>query len=196
MPRKPIEWSKCIIYKIWKDDDFYVGSTTDFTNRKRQHKNNSNNEKCNFKIYQTIRENGGWIAWKMTPLEEYKECQSQIEARIREEEWRVKLNANLNIYKAYCSKEEKKEYMIQYHQEHKDEEKEYSKKYRQEHKEEEQKYRQECKEELKIYLAQYYQNHKEKLNAKFECECGGKYIHQGKSRHEKTKKHQTYLATI
>jgi hypothetical protein len=27
MPLKAIDFSKTIIYKIWKDDDFYVGST-------------------------------------------------------------------------------------------------------------------------------------------------------------------------
>lgn len=66
MPRKPIEWNKCIIYKIWKDDDFYVGSTTNFANRKRNHKilviMKSKYKDYNLKIYQTIREKGGWIA--------------------------------------------------------------------------------------------------------------------------------------
>jgi len=208
MPRKPIEWSKCIIYKIWKDDDFYVGSTTDLASRKKRHKHSCNNEKCNYKLYQTIREKGGWDAWQMTPLEEYKECQSQVQARIREEEWRVKLNANLNMIKAFVVKQE---YMTQYHQEHKEEHKqyyqehkeehkEYMTKYRQEHKEERKlkdiQYYQEHKEEKKANSAQYYQNHKEKINYKFQCECGGKYTHQGKSRHKKSIKHQTYLATI
>lgn len=172
MPKKPIEWSKCIIYKIWNEDDFYVGSTTDLASRKKRHKYNCNNENVkeyNFKIYQTIREKGGWNAWQMTPLEEYKECKSLIEARIREEEWRVKLNANLNMKKCFGA-ETRQEYMKIYEQEH--------------------------KEEKKIYLAQYRQNHKEELNAKFDCKCGGKYKHQGKSIHEKTKKHQTYLATL
>ena len=192
MPSKPIEWSKCIIYKIWKDDDFYVGSTTDLASRKSRHKHSCNNEKNkhhNRKIYQTIREKGGWNAWEMIPLEEYKECKTQIEARIREEEWRVKLNANLNMIRAFVGK-----------QEHKEEHKEYMTKYRQEHKEERKlkdiQYYQEHKEERKLKEIQYYQEHKEKINAKFGCECGGKYTHQGKSRHEKSIKHQTYLATI
>ena len=177
MPRKPIEWSKCIIYKIWKDDDFYVGSTTDFANRKRYHKCSCNNESqkgCNLKLYQTIREKGGWIAWKMTPLEEYKECQTQVQARIREDEWRVKLNANLNMIRAYLSeellKEQKKENGHEYREKHKEEAKE------------------------------YYQINKEKIQAqkkqKFECECGGKYIKTHKNRHQHSIKHQTYLATI
>lgn len=192
MPRKPIEWSKCIIYKIWKDDDFYVGSTTDFTNRKRSHKCSCTvitHKSYNLKLYQIIREKGGWNAWEMIPLEEYKECQSQIEARIREEEWRIKLNAQLNMRKSYISEEKSKEYIKQYHQEynkeHKEEKQEYNKKYQQKY-----------KKEIKEYKSQYRQDNAEKIKEKFECKCGGKYTHQGKSTHEKTKKHQTYLMTL
>jgi len=183
MPRKPIEWSKCIIYKIWKDDEFYVGSTTDLASRKRQHKNACNcitHKDHNCKVYQTIREKGGWVAWEMTPLEEYKECQTQIEARIREEEWRVKLNANLNSRKCFADSLTK-EYMIQYNKERKEE----LKQYRQEH-----------KEEIKEYNKQYAQDNANKLKEKFECKCGGKYTYKKKTQHEKTIKHQTYLATI
>ena len=39
MPRTPIDYSKTLIYKLVKNDDYdnanvYVGSTTDFTRRK------------------------------------------------------------------------------------------------------------------------------------------------------------------
>ena len=110
MPKKPIEWSKCIIYKIWKDDDFYVGSTTDFTSRKASHKNQCKSN--NSKLYQMIRENGGWEQWEIIPLEEYTECQNKIQARIKEEEWRINLNSNLNSRKAFSIN---KEYLAQFH---------------------------------------------------------------------------------
>ena len=116
MPKTPIDFSKTIIYKIQKDDDFYVGSTTDFTKRKSQHKISSNNEKSpqyNLKVYQTIRDKGGWDTWEMTPLEEYVKCQNRIQQRIREDEWRVKLNASLNMRKAFRA-ETKQEYNNQY----------------------------------------------------------------------------------
>jgi len=122
MPKTPIDFSKTIIYKIWKDDDFYVGSTTDFASRKSKHKyrcNTITNTCYNLKLYETIREKGGWNSWEMIPLEEYFECQNSIQTRIREEEWRVKLNADLNMRKAYTLK---REYNVEYHQ-----------KYRQEH---------------------------------------------------------------
>jgi len=40
---------------------------------------------------------------------------------------------------------------------------------------------------------EYYEKNKEKLNEKIDCECGGKYIHQHKSRHMKSKKHINYI---
>ena len=163
MPKKPIDFSKTIIYKISKDDDFYVGSTTDFATRKSHHKSACNNEKgkeYNLKIYRTIRERGGWNEWQMTPLEEYTDCQNKIQARIREEEWRVKLNASLNMRKAYRNIQE---YQKQYH-----------KQYRQEH-----------IDDIKKYNAK-----------KFECECGSVCGINDKARHEATKKHQRYLASL
>jgi hypothetical protein len=166
MPLKAIDFSKTIIYKIWKDDDFYVGSTTDFASRKSRHKHNSNNEKShnyNFKLYQIIREKGGWNEWQMTPLEEYVECQNKTQARIREEKWRIELNASLNTIKAFITKETRQEYQKQYY-----------KQYRQEH-----------IDDIKKYNAK-----------KFECECGSVSGINDKARHEKTKKHQTYLATL
>lgn len=183
MPRKPIDFSKTIIYKIQKDDDFYVGSTTDFTNRKRQHKqccNNENIKDYNLKVYQTIREKGGWNAFEMIPLEEYVDCQNKTQARIREEEWREKLNAKLNMRKAFGAETTQ----------------EYQKQYRQDHAQ----YRQEHKEENKAKQMQYYQNNKEKIAAKkaqkFECECGSICRIGDKSTHLKSKKHQAYLATL
>jgi len=175
MPKTPIDFSKTIIYKIWKDDDFYVGSTTDFATRKTKHKSACNSETgyhYNLKVYQTIREKGGWDTWEMTPLEEYVDCQNKIQARIREEEWRVKLNASLNARKSYISNEELKIYFDNYHQNHKEEEKAYSKQYRQDH-----------IEEIKA-----------KKEVKCNCDCGGKYTISNKSYHLKSKKHQAYLA--
>jgi len=189
MPRKPIEWSKCIIYKIWKDDDFYVGSTTDFTNRKRQHKQSCSNEKdkaYNYKIYQTIREKGGWTAWQMTPLEEYKECQTQVQARIREEEWRVKIQANLNSRKCFGA-ETRQEYVIQYQQENKEQIAEKNKEYYNVNKE---KMNKNSKEYAQINKEQII----EKRKGKYECVCGSTLCKGEKTRHEKTKKHISFIS--
>jgi hypothetical protein len=93
MPRKPIDWTKCVIYKIeCKDKSVggtYVSHTTDFTNRKHTHKNEVKTPKS--KISQFIQENGGWDNFDMIPLENYTECKSLIEATIREQEWKNKM---------------------------------------------------------------------------------------------------------
>ena len=69
MPKLPTDYSKTIIYKIIKNDDFensnvYIGSTTDFIRRKSHHKwncNNENRKEYNRKVYKIIRENIFWI---------------------------------------------------------------------------------------------------------------------------------------
>ena len=67
MPTNPIDYQKTIIYKFVCDDlditDIYVGATTDMIRRKAGHKNccnNPNNKHYNFKIYQSMRKNGGF----------------------------------------------------------------------------------------------------------------------------------------
>ena len=56
MPLTKVDYSKTIIYKLQHDEIdelIYVGSTTDFTRRKAEHKkvcNNANGKKYNTKI--------------------------------------------------------------------------------------------------------------------------------------------------
>jgi len=122
MPRKAMDYSKTIIYKIICNDNFvvecYVGHTTSFKDRKRQHKNACNNDKCNFKIYQMIREHGGWDNWSMKPICEYP-CKNYIQACIKEEECRIELQASLNNNKCYANSDTK-EYHKEYQQTHKE----------------------------------------------------------------------------
>ena len=97
-------------------------------------------------------------------------------------------------------KEYKKEYSKEYHQQHKEEIKEQKKEYYQDHIEEKKiyskEYYQQHKEELNQKVKEYKQQHKEELNQKYNCECGGKYIHSTKARHLKTTKHKNYLANM
>ena len=100
-----------LIYTIKTDNGLYVGSTIDFTVRKRAHKSKCFNENCkeyNKKLYQNIRENGGEYTieiYKMFP------CNSDKDLRSEEENVRKYLNANLNTNLAFQSVEEKKEYI-------------------------------------------------------------------------------------
>ena len=98
MPIKPIDYSKSVIYKIVCNDttvtEIYVGSTTDFTRRKKQHKHSSeaNSER---KVYQSIAKNGGWNNWTMLEIEKFP-CADGNESRTRERYHYELLNASLN----------------------------------------------------------------------------------------------------
>ena len=80
------------IYKIWKDDLCYVGITTDFKARIREHKHSCLNQKTkgyNLKVYQVIRANGGWEAWT-------KEVVETTDDKTKERYW-IKQISNLNV---------------------------------------------------------------------------------------------------
>lgn len=102
MPRKQIDYSKTIIYKIVCRDlsvtNCYVGSTTDFICRKNSHKMECNCEthkQYNYKVYKTIRNNGGWDNWNIIEIEKYP-CNDGNEARARERHWYETLKADMN----------------------------------------------------------------------------------------------------
>jgi hypothetical protein len=173
MPRLPIDYQKTVIYKIVCNDlsvtFSYVGMTTDFTNRKRGHKNTCNNitlNKSNLKVYQTIRANGGWDNWNMLTIEMYP-CNNDIEARLREREWYEKLNANMNTIRPLTTNEEYKKdkqlYDKQYAETHKEEKQKYKKQYYEDNKEEIKLIAETHKEEKQKYRKQYYEDNKEQL---------------------------------
>jgi hypothetical protein len=115
-----VDFSKVVIYKIvcktFNIDMCYVGHTTNFTHRKSSHKRNSLNEQSpfyNIKVYQTIRDNGGWENWDMIEIEKYP-CNDFNEARARERYWYEILNSGLNSRKPYTTQEERKEYYNKY----------------------------------------------------------------------------------
>jgi predicted GIY-YIG superfamily endonuclease len=124
MPRTPINYQNTIIYVIKCRDDTiteeYIGSTTNFIERKCKHKSTCNNEKdksYNELKYKFIRLNGGWDNWIMIELEKFS-CSDKNEAHKREEEIRVERKAKLNMIKAFGA-ETKKGYQTLYRKEHK-----------------------------------------------------------------------------
>ena len=204
MPRKAIDYSKTIIYKLIKNDDYenenvYVGSTTDFIRRKSSHTFNccnENSKRYNFKVYQIIRENGGWSEWNMIEIEKFP-CEDKREAEAREEWWRCEFNANLNTNRAFITAEQLKQHHKQYKTKHADKIKQFQKEYYTEHaeklKELIKQYKIKHAEKLKELNKQYRTKNAEKIYQKYDCECGGKYTHQSKTTHFKTKKHQNYI---
>tara|TARA_R110000803_G_scaffold192649_1_gene255545 strand:- start:408 stop:998 length:591 start_codon:yes stop_codon:yes gene_type:complete len=183
-----------IFYKITCDDlpeYIYIGSTVHFIKRKCDHKitcNNPNRKGHNIKLYQTIRDNGGWEKWDIIVIDEAKQV-TLTEARIKEESLRKEYNGNLNSQKAYRSVEEAKEY-----------EKEWMKQYRESNKElvvEKTKiYYQANKEDILEKQKEYYQNNKKSINEKITCECGSIFIKKALNRHLNTLKHQQFCQPI
>jgi hypothetical protein len=103
MPKVEIDYSNTIIYKIICKDpsvkDMYVGHTTNFVQRKHNHKssccNNKDSPYNNCKLYQVIRNNGGWKNWSME-IVDFCKCNDLYEARKKEQEYFILLNATLN----------------------------------------------------------------------------------------------------
>ena len=167
------DYSKTIMYKIVCNDlnvkECYVGHTINMTKRKCCHKSACNNEKdkgYNNKIYQIIRENGGWSNWSMILVEKFP-CKDKFEACKRERELYEGLGAKMNIQRPYITQEDTKEYYKKYYQDHKEEYIQNRKQYYQDHKEEieqyQKKYHEDHKEELKQNQKKYYQDHKEQI---------------------------------
>jgi hypothetical protein len=189
MPRRQINYSKTIIYKLVCNDlnvkDLYVGHTTDFTRRKSAHKNaceNTNGKAYNYKIYETIRKNGGWNCWSMIQIEEYP-CKSLNEATARERYWFETLNANLN--QIYPQRDDI-EYGKYYRASHKVEIYERNKKYVESN-------REKVALNKKLNYEKIRDERLEKDKIKFTCDCGSVSRIQSKSRHLKTLKHLDWI---
>jgi hypothetical protein len=177
MPRKNVDYSKTVMYKIVSNDlnirDCYVGSTTDFTKRKCAHKSdctNANSEKYNLKVYQFIRNNGNWHNWSMVLIEMYP-CTNHLESLQRERFWCEHLNATLNSLVPSRSQKE----------------------YRLEHKEHKKQYTFDNKERKKQYDVANQEHIRTQQNTVIYCVCGCSYTRSNKLQHERTNKHQEYL---
>ena len=173
MPKNNINYSNTIIYKIVCNDlnvkELYIGSTTDFYNRKSNHKykcNSENDKNYNLNIYNCIRVNGGWDNWSMIEIEKFP-CKDSMEARSRESYWCEQLNATLNSNKPYLTNNEIKAYQSEYKLNNKDK------------------------------ILEYYQNNKNKIaeyyKQKQECVCGSKYTINHKQKHLKSNKHLVFI---
>ena len=175
MPKVPMDYSKCCIYKIEHNDDeslVYVGHTTNFDKRKTQHKincYNDNQKNYNLKVYQMIRQNGGWEMFKMIEVEKYP-CADKREAERRENEVMKELKASMNMRKSFRTQDEITEYTKEYYESNKPKIQERNKEYR--------------------------EANKSKINEKVKCECGCEIIKSKLKRHQATKKHLDKMKKI
>jgi len=165
MPKKAMDYSKCVIYKIQHKDNndlLYVGHTTNFTKRKYEHKSRAiceTSKEYNRKVYQMIRENGGWDDFNMIVVKEFP-CENKQQATIEEDRIMREMKATMNERRAFHSQKE-------YYQDNKEHFREYYDK---------------NKEKI--------QEHKNKVCL---CICGKEYTYSHKLRHEKTKFHLNFI---
>jgi hypothetical protein len=119
----------CIIYKIIDNtnDNLYIGSTT-LSLKKRL-----NNHKCknDCSSYQII-ENGDYI------IAEIEKCDVE-NRRYREQYW-IDNTDCINKYRAYRTKEQRKEQKMKYNEKNKDKRREYDKKYHEKNKDKRREY--------------------------------------------------------
>lgn len=201
------ETTQIIFYKFVCENpeikSCYVGHTSNFMNRRRQHKyccTNNKSTEYELKKYQTIRENGGWNSWKMVEINR-RICLDKIDCIKIEQEYIENLQTDMNMKNAYSNRAEyRKKYIFDnsekiatYHKQHKLENKEHYQEYKK-------KYTLENKELLANQHKTYRLKNLEKIATraaeKFDCKCGGKYTSSCKSAHLKTLKHLTYCETI
>ena len=107
MSKKSPDYSNTIIYKICcKDEnikDLYVGHTTNFHQRKKSHEKSCNDLNNNVRIYNAIRNNGGWENWDMIEIASYC-CKDRTEARMKGHEHYINLKASLNSSQPFVNK--------------------------------------------------------------------------------------------
>tara|TARA_A100001015_G_scaffold286616_1_gene355520 strand:+ start:732 stop:1370 length:639 start_codon:yes stop_codon:yes gene_type:complete len=112
------------------------------------------------KVYKTINEHGGWNNWRMICIEECDETiLTKRQAEQKEEEWRVKLNAQLNSQRAYISEEQRKENQAITNKLWREDNKDYYNLQRKE-------FRAENKDKIKEQKKQHYENNKEEIQKK------------------------------
>ena len=184
MPKVPIDYAKTIIYILvhfndLNNENVYVGHCTNMTKRKSRHKSaccNPDNRDYHLKVYQFIRENGGWDKWQMILVEKYP-CDIVDEAIARERYWKRQLNATLNTNEPGRTREE----------------------WYQDNREKKLKYRKEYYQNNKEYIKQWYKNYdqnperKEKKQQKITCECGREVCKQNMAVHRNSIVHQQWL---
>jgi len=119
-------FSKSVIYHIRQMESkevVYVGSTTNFSQRKARHKYSCNKEEgkhFTIPIYCHIRNNGGFGCFEVIPIKSLK-LENKTELLIAEQEELDKHQTLVNSSKAHRPIEERRIYNIkQYNEEHKE----------------------------------------------------------------------------
>ena len=161
------DFSKSVIYKIQHVDNdnlLYVGSTTNFTKRKYQHKFKCKTNKA--KVYEMIRENGGLDCFNIIVIKEFP-CKNKQELLIEEDNLMRQMKTTLNTLRAHLTDEER---TIQnainskeYRKTNQEQIKEYRKTNQEQIKQQKKQYRKRNKEQILQQQKEYKEKHKEQI---------------------------------
>ena len=165
-------YQQSIIYKLCCKDvyitDIYIGSTTNFKQRKRAHKsacNSENHKHYHYNVYKYIRCNGGFDNWDMIQIEQY-EATDKRDLESRERYYIETLKSKLN-------RQIPTRTIKEYREVNKDRKSNIDKLYREKNKEQikdkKKIYHERNKDELNRKKREYYEKNKEKLNVKIKC---------------------------
>jgi len=164
--------------------DCYIGSTTNLKKRIIHQKyccNNPNSNRGHLKLYQFMRDNGGFINFEHKILEDDIEFNNRNELNKIERYYIEEFKSSLNI--DIPSRTEK-----EYRKENREKIKEYYKIRNQTEKR---------KEYSKMYNKQYREQNKDKIierkKIKITCECGSEIRKSDFQKHCRSKKHLQYI---
>lgn len=190
MPKQVKNYANGQIYKLVCRDvavkDIYVGSTTNFESRKKNHRNKSSkpvDRSYNYPVYVFMRAHGGWYNWQMILIEVYP-CANKLALEQRENHWAQLLQSTLNTTtpaNPYVRAEHKEELAA------------YNRQYAIDNREAiavRAKANREANQERRA------QQHAAWIAQPFVCQCGSSMTMGAKNRHLKSKIHAATMLTI
>ncbi len=173
--RRPTPDNPCYIEgKYW-----YIGSTSNFRDRKYGHKNGCKNQKY---LKEFVEENGGWDAWEFEVLE-ISEHKTKVERFMREQHFLDELKPCLNRQRAYNSEEDSKTGDKEYRKRNKERITGYKKEYHKKN-----------KEKIKEYEKERYKKNKERIKARVKEYAKKNKVKIAKLRKERYKKNKERIA--
>jgi hypothetical protein len=194
MPRAQ-NFSQSTIYQIRCIESrkvIYIGSTTDFRKRGSRHKyicKTESDAKYHLPVYIYIRENGGWDAYEVIPVE-HLVLNNSVELRIAEQR---EMDRHAGLQNVHYAKRSDAEYRVDNKDKIAEQKKQYYIDNRADIAEYQAQYAAANKDKKVERDKRYRADNREKINAKVTCECGCVVAKCSLLRHTKTKKHNILI---
>jgi hypothetical protein len=167
MPKKPTDYSRTILYKLVCNDlnitESYVGHTTHFIKRRATHKSRCCNPNDKKYNFKVYKLMRETGGWENWTMIQIEEYPCNNINEAGARERYWYEKLNSTMNTYMPNRTQVAEYY------------------------------QDNREDKLLKASEYYEKNKAELNQKFNCECGGTYTYQHKSKHCKSKLHQKYL---